>query len=120
MIRKQHSPVPGCVRVCFELPSCIWADRISLVGDFNNWDRQATPLKQERDGVWRAVLDLPSGQHFAFCYLIDGNRQTDTHADGFVSSWPGLESSIVDTSLNAVSLRQPELQRAIVPIAVPV
>ncbi len=42
MIRKLSSPVPGCVRVVFELPS-VWADRISIAGDFNNWSESATP-----------------------------------------------------------------------------
>lgn len=119
MIRKQHSPVPGCVRVCFELPSCIWADRISLVGDFNHWDRHATPLRQERDGAWRAVLDLALGQRFAFCYLIDGNRQTDTNADGFISSGLESECSIVDTSINLPTWHFRERERMPVPIALP-
>ena len=100
MIYKQLSPIAGCVRVRFELPSCIWADRISVVGDFNNWERFANPLKQERDGAWRAVLDLPIGKRYAFRYLIDGSWQTDTNADGFIASQPGLESSIVDTSMS--------------------
>lgn len=119
MIHKQPSPVPGCIRVNFELPSCIWADRIALVGDFNKWDQHATPLKQERDGIWRAVLDLAAGQRFAFCYLVDGNWQTDTNADGFVGSWPGQECSVVDTSTNALPLRTREQQRTPLAVAVP-
>lgn len=111
MIHKQLSPIAGCVRVRFELPSCIWADRICVVGDFNDWDRCANPLKQERDGVWRAVVDLPTGKRYAFRYLIDGNWQTDTNADGFIASQPGLESSIVDTSIYEPIFRLNEVRR---------
>ena len=105
MIRKQISPIPGCVRVCFELPAHMWADHITLVGDFNNWDRHATPLKQDRDGSWRVVLDLASGKLFAFRYLIDGNWQTDIHADGFINNRAGLESCLLDTSNNQLNLQ---------------
>ena len=121
MIRKQISPVAGCVRVNFELPSCIWADRIFVVGDFNQWDRNANPLKQDRDGVWRTALDLQSGKRFAFRYLIDGNWQSDSHADGFISSQPGLESGIVDTSFTEPFFRISDLRKipAEIPFAIP-
>jgi hypothetical protein len=36
MIHKRHSLNPGKVVVVFEIPSTIWADRVNLVGDFNN------------------------------------------------------------------------------------
>ena len=111
MIRKQLSPVAGCIRVNFELPSCIWADRISVVGDFNQWDQFANPLKQDRDGVWRTVLDLQSGKRFAFRYLIDGNWQSDSNADGFISTQPGLESSIVDTSFTEPFFRISDVRK---------
>ncbi len=46
MIHKQPSLYPGHVRIVFELPSCLWADRIFLVGDFNQWDEKQTPMRQ--------------------------------------------------------------------------
>jgi len=81
--------------VVFELPPSTWADRIYLAGDFNGWDESAVPLRQERDGAWRAMLDLPAGSSSQFRYLIDGQWSTDYHADGWASSAPGLESSVV-------------------------
>lgn len=121
MIYKQVSPIAGCARVKFELPSCIWADRISVVGDFNQWDQFANPLKQDRDGAWRTVIDLPLGNRYAFRYLIDGGWQTDTNADGFTTSQPGLESSVVDTSLKETNfhLNLATLTPAQTAIAVP-
>lgn len=103
MIRKLNSPIPGHVRVVFELPPSTWADRIFLAGDFNGWDESAVPLRQEHDGVWRAMLDLPAGTHSQFRYLIDGQWSTDYHADGWVSSAPGLDSSIVHAVLPQVA-----------------
>lgn len=83
----------------FELPPSTWADRIYLAGDFNGWDESAVPLRQERDGAWRAMLDLPAGTRSQFRYLIDGQWSTDYHADGWANGAPGHESSIVHAVL---------------------
>ncbi|MEZ4727965.1 MAG: isoamylase early set domain-containing protein [Caldilineaceae bacterium] len=99
MIHKHSSPCPGHVRIVFELPSCLWADRIFLIGDFNNWDEKSTPMRQERDGVWRAVLDLPAGKEYQFRYMIDGQGKTDYHADGFAQGSYGTDNSIVHAML---------------------
>lgn len=55
----------------FELPASLWADRVALVGDFNNWDDRSLPFRQERDGCWRARILLPGGRKYYFCYVID-------------------------------------------------
>lgn len=100
MIHKSLSPTPGLVHVVFELPASIWADRIYLVGDFNDWQTNVTPFVQGRDGVWRVALELPCNQKFEFRYLIDGNWQTDYHADGWSSNRFGSQNSIVDTQMH--------------------
>ncbi|MCB0064789.1 MAG: isoamylase early set domain-containing protein [Caldilineaceae bacterium] len=87
------------VRVRFELPSCLWADRIYVVGDFNDWNATATPMHQDRDGVWRATVDLRRGSSYEFRYLIDGKWTSDTHADGFAPNHFGDSNSVVHASL---------------------
>jgi hypothetical protein len=104
MIYKTRSPLPGHVRVVFELPSFVWADRIYLVGDFNGWNEQATPMQQDRDGVWRAAVDLRSGAQVQFRYLIDGQWRTDYHADGYSQNGFGTENSLVRAELPAESV----------------
>jgi hypothetical protein len=99
MIRKIRSPKPEHVRVIFELPSCIWADRIFLTGDFNGWDQSDIPMRQDRNGVWQAVLDLPVGARYEFLYVIDGQWRTDSHADGYAHNSYGSQNSIVVTEL---------------------
>lgn len=99
MIYKAASSIPDHVQVTFELPACIWADRIFLVGDFNAWNESATPMHQDRDGVWRAAIDLPYGSRCEFRYLIDGQWKTDYHADGFTANAYGSDNSIVEATL---------------------
>lgn len=54
-------------------------------------------MLQERDGAWRATLDLPANNDYAFRYMIDGNWQTDNRADGFAQTIKGDHSSLVQT-----------------------
>ena len=96
MIHKTHASVAGYRRVIFELPASLWADRIFVVGDFNHGQPSQTPLVQARDGVWRAALDLPSGQSYHFHYMVNGERRTDFHADGFATAASGFPTSLID------------------------
>lgn len=105
MITKRRSSQPGFVRVCFELPAYLWADRVYVVGDFNDWDRLRTPLQQDRHGVWRAEVDLPCGKRFQFRYYVDNHWLTDSHADGMTDNPYGTQNSIVETDLPVTELR---------------
>ena len=99
MIYKSQSVVPGHVRVVFELPSCIWADKIFVTGDFNDWDESSVPMSQSRNGLWGAELDLLAGKRYEFRYVIDGHWQTDYHADGFTTNSYGADNSVVVADL---------------------
>jgi hypothetical protein len=48
------------------------ASRVSVVGDFNDWDPAATPLRR-RDGTWTVELHLKPGRYH-YTFLIDGRR----------------------------------------------
>jgi hypothetical protein len=104
MIYKTPSPQPNCVRVIFELPACLWADHVAVVGDFNGWRPEATPMRQGRDGIWRATVDLPTGRDVEFRYLVDGAWMTDYHADGFATNHYGSDNSLVIALLPQESL----------------
>lgn len=99
MIRKYRSPIPGHVRVVFELPSCVWADRISLTGDFNQWRENDILLQQARSGVWQATVDLPLGAKYHFRYIVDGEWTTDSHADEMSDNSFGSQNSVIYATL---------------------
>lgn len=39
------------------------AQAVSLVGDFNDWDRDATPLERDSHGIWETTLPAGSLKH---------------------------------------------------------
>ena len=57
------------VRFVFTDPE---ASAVSLVGDFNGWSKNATPLTVgTADGIWIVTLELPRGRHeYAFVVQI--------------------------------------------------
>ncbi|HEV2129489.1 MAG TPA: isoamylase early set domain-containing protein [Longimicrobiaceae bacterium] len=49
------------------------AARVSLVGDFNDWDPAATPLRRTtEEGVWSVVVPLQSGRYL-YAFVVDGS-----------------------------------------------
>lgn len=99
MVRKFPSPIAGHVRIVFELPADIWADRVAVTGDFNQWDEAGIPMSPTRDGTWQATVDLPIGSRHEFRYLIDGEWRTDYHADGYAENIHGTQNSVVVAEL---------------------
>ena len=50
------------------------AERVALVGDFNAWNIEATPLRaSEEDGVWTVTVPLSAGRH-EYAFVVDGER----------------------------------------------
>jgi 1,4-alpha-glucan branching enzyme len=98
MIEKQPGSETGKVQVSFVLPSNMWAERVNLVGEFNDWDTAATPMSRNRsDANWRATIELKAGQRYRFRYLIDAKEWlNDWHADDHVENPYGSYDSVVD------------------------
>ncbi len=98
MITKKPSKKPGYVSVTFELSSTMWAERVNLVGDFNDWDTTATPMTRHRsDSNWKVTIDLKAGEQHSFRYLVDGKEWlNDWHADDHLENPYGSYDSVVD------------------------
>jgi hypothetical protein len=99
MVCKEPSPQAEHVRTTFELPASLWADKVYLVGDFNNWNPRTLPFQRVHNGIWRITLDLPARRRYAFRYLLDGCWCTDFHADGCVQNINQGINSFIDTTL---------------------
>ena len=99
MIYKEPLPGEDLVRVTFELPSSIWAERVTLVGDFNDWDTHRDEMRQGRnDGNWRITLVLPKSHEYQFRYLVNGRDwHNDWHADKYAPNQYGTDNSVVVT-----------------------
>lgn len=96
MIHKLRSPKADKVIVAFEIPGTVWAERINLVGDFNDWDHESLPFRQNREGNWQVEVELDAGREYRFRYLLDGKHwRDDWHADTHTSNPYGSYDSVV-------------------------
>ena len=57
------------VRVTFVLPADQPAGRVSVVGDFNDWNPHAHPLRNRTNGTRSAIIKVPAGSRLHFRYL---------------------------------------------------
>ncbi len=98
MITKKSENEERLVPVTFELPSTMWAERVNLVGEFNDWDTTATPMTRNRsDANWKVTVELKAGERHRFRYLVDGKEWlNDWHADDHEENPYGSYDSVVD------------------------
>ena len=73
------------------------AETVHLVGDFNDWCTDATPMTPLKNGEFKVSLDLESGNEYSFRYLIgDDTWENDWEADKYVpSGLAAVENSVV-------------------------
>lgn len=96
MLKKNYYENSDNCRVWFYLPSEVNAETAALVGDFNNWDESADPMKEKKDGTFYTAVTLEKGQSYQFRYLLDGERwENDWEADDYVANEMGMENSVV-------------------------
>lgn len=97
-IKKKYIESRNSCEVTFRLPSeaSLGARKVSVVGDFNNWEKEATFLTKQENGDFTLALELDAGKEYRFRYLIDGQRwENDWHADKYVKSPYDVEDSVV-------------------------
>ena len=98
-LKKRYISKGTVCKVTFILPDKIDADEeVTVVGDFNGWDEQATPMNQLKSGAWKARVKIDADSQAQYRYLVDGAEWVnDTDADRYVPNPYGTENSVVMT-----------------------
>ena len=80
MIKTTKLGRDGMVRVTFTLPVAEPTGAVSVVGDFNDWDPFAPPLRRRggwAKGIRSASVTVPPGSTLHFRYLAEGGQWFD-------------------------------------------
>ncbi len=85
MISRQGKRNSSEVRVTFALPADSPQANAVVVGEFNHWDKTASPLKKRSNGTYSVTLTLEKGQKYAFRYYNAANNIwfNDPEADAY-------------------------------------
>jgi 1,4-alpha-glucan branching enzyme len=98
MLKKQFLKTKDAVKVTFSLPEAVQGETVFLVGDFNNWDENATAMKRQKNGSFTVILDLEKGREYQFRYLVNGSEwHNDWEADKYVPNPYSGDNSVVVT-----------------------
>jgi hypothetical protein len=82
---------PPVVRFVYVAPR---AAHVSVVGDFNQWNPTAVPLRRLNDGTWIADVPLVPGR-YAYAFVVDGKLEVDPTAPRAADGDFGIANSIV-------------------------
>tara|TARA_B110001454_G_C12712598_1_gene431312 strand:+ start:790 stop:1086 length:297 start_codon:yes stop_codon:yes gene_type:complete len=96
-IKKQFLKSKPICKVTFTV-SAEEANKVAVVGNFNEWNGKTTPLKKLKNGSFKGTVDLESGKSHEFRYLVDGAYINELEADGYAwSDYAGAENSVLNT-----------------------
>jgi 1,4-alpha-glucan branching enzyme len=87
--KKQYLKSKPMCKVTFRLPADIAnaAKEANVVGEFNNWDVTATPMKRLKDGTFTITIDLERDREYQFRYLLDRKQwENASNADRYVTT----------------------------------
>ncbi len=94
-IAKQYLKTKPVCKVTFTVPAED-AKKVSVVGDFNDWNPKKNVLKKLKNGTFKGAFDLPVENTYEFKYLVDGEYVTEAEADGFKwNEFAGTENPIL-------------------------
>ena len=88
-----HKPLRAVNFVC----NATQAKTVTLVGDFNEWNPAAHPMKQMPDHCWLLQVELKHGHH-RYAFLVDGVLTLDPHAQGIARNDKGERVCLVPVS----------------------
>jgi 1,4-alpha-glucan branching enzyme len=77
MVKTSKPRRDGNVRVTFTLPAAEPAAAVSVVGDFNDWDPYAHPLRRRANQTRSVSVTVPTGSTLRFRYLAEGGHWFD-------------------------------------------
>ena len=98
-IKKQYLKSRPVCKVTFRVSkeAAGEANSINIVGDFNAWQTDATPMKALKNGDFTCTLDLSTDRDsYEFRYLLDDKHwDNDWEADAYVPNAMMTENSVI-------------------------
>jgi hypothetical protein len=81
------------VQFAFADPS---AEFVTVAGDFNDWNAEATALRDtDGDGIWTGLIALRPGLH-KYMFVVNGERWvTDPEAERYVDDGFGMRNAVI-------------------------
>ncbi|WP_159021818.1 isoamylase early set domain-containing protein [Formosa sp. L2A11] len=94
-ISKQYLKTKPVCKVTFTVTADD-AEKVSVVGCFNDWDVKAAPLRKLKNGTFKGVVNLDVDSSYEFRYFVDGVFKNEPEADDHVwNEFADAENSVL-------------------------
>jgi 1,4-alpha-glucan branching enzyme len=98
VIKRQPVKDSDQIKVSFVLPGDRVAGKVSVVGDFNDWNPSVHPLRKRANGTRSVSVSLPAGGRYRFRYVTgDGTWHDDESASEFEPNGFGGANAVLTT-----------------------
>jgi 1,4-alpha-glucan branching enzyme len=95
-ITKQYLKSKPVCKVTFSVPAKN-ANEVKVVGTFNAWNAEETPLKKLKNGTFKGTVNLDANQSYEFRYVVDGAYSNDEQADSYAwSAYASAENGVLE------------------------
>lgn len=96
---KKATASKSTSKVTFSLPAeaVETVKTVAVVGDFNNWDiANGVSLKKQKDGSFKASLELETGKEYQYRFLLNGTEWANAwDAPKYAPTPFGVDNSVV-------------------------
>jgi len=73
------------------------AKKVSLAGNFNNWDTKALQAKKDSKGNWMVKISLKPGR-YEYKFFVDGSWLSDPSCKSFSTNAFGTQNCVIEVN----------------------
>ena len=96
MLKKNYSKNGKSCRVTFKINPETEAEKVAVLGEWNEWDADTHAMKKRKDGTFSTTVSLDAGTEYRFRYLVDGETwMNDEEADQLVLNRFGSQDCVL-------------------------
>lgn len=95
-IKKQFLKTKPVCKVTFTV-SAEDAKKVTVAGNWNNWNVKAERLKKLKNGTFKGTVNLEVGQAYEFKYVVDGEWKNEDNADAYAwNDYAATDNSVIN------------------------
>ncbi len=96
-VKKQYLKTKPICKVTFSYPENGGEiSNVKLVGEFNQWDTNCSPMKKNKSGEFTQTIELEPGREYQYRYLVNEREWVnDPGAEKYTPNEFASENSVV-------------------------
>jgi 5'-AMP-activated protein kinase regulatory beta subunit len=89
---KKKAPKRRRIEFTLEMPE---AEKVILMGDFNQWDPKIHPMRRDEKGIWHKIVMIFPGR-YEYRFWVDGEWHNDPNNSLRCPNCFGSENNVID------------------------